>query len=354
MSNQLEPEFLDDIAIYQLRGGHGEGAEIRFKFNNKQICVSIFPSNGSSTMDTQHLGPGERPLQDHLVDVIDRSMTTDRDQYERLVNEVLDVILDVGRPLFSGPRSTVQDDDSLHPLLFPHVLYFRLDASFQTASLIPIDVSEGYSVEHSVDEDFEEGLKLRKDVPRFAPDEIKITHLLGQGANSVTAVVQVGGRKMFCKACGAGLNDSGQGREFPCMNEILNAFPDPSSIQVPQLLGYIHHQDTKQILGFVREWIPGHRLDDVDITPEKGQKWIVQISQTIERLHEHGIVWGDGKPNNIVIDEKDDAWLIDFGGGTTEGWVDGELSETIEGDNQALRRIIKFLSDGDGQSSLLH
>jgi len=343
MSNLSEPEFLDDIAVYQLRGGNGDGAEMRFKFNDKQICVSIFPSNGRSTKDTQHLGPGERPLQDHLVDVIDRSMTTDRDNDDSLVEEALIVILDVGRPLFGGPKSAVQDDDSLHPLLFPHVLYFRLVAPVQTASLIPINAGEGYSDEHTVDEDFEEGLKLRKDLPRFAPDEIKITHLFGHGANSVTAVVQAGGREMFCKACGTGLCNSGQREELPRMIDILNAFPDPSMIQVPQLLGYVHSKDTKQILGFVREWIPGHRLDDVDITPEKGQKWILQIIQTIERLHEHGIVWGDGKPNNIVIDEKDDAWLIDFGGGTTKGWVDAELAETIEGDKQALRRIAEFL-----------
>jgi hypothetical protein len=350
MSNSSEPEFLDDIAVYQLRGGNGDGAEMRFKFNDKQICVSIFPSNGRSTKDTQHLGPGERPLQDHLVDVIDRSMTWDHDKHDSLVEEALIAILDVGRPLFGGPQSAVQDDDSLQRLLFPGVIYFRLDAPGQCASLIPINAGEGYSAEPTIDEDFEEELKLREDLPRFTPDEIKITHLFGHGANSVTAVVQAGGREMFCKACGTGLCNSGQREELPRMIDILNAFPDPSMIEVPQLLGYVHHKDTKQILGFVRQWIPGRTLDDVTITPEKGQKWIKQISQTIERLYQHGIVWGDGKPNNIVIDEKDDAWLIDFGGGTTKGWVDEELAETTEGDKQALRRIVEYLDKGNGQS----
>jgi hypothetical protein len=35
---------------------------------------------------------------------------------------------------------------------------------------------------------------------------------------------------------------------------------------------------------------------------------------------------------------------IDLGGSWTEGWVDAELSETKEGDEQALKRILEFLA----------
>ena len=56
------------------------------------------------------------------------------------------------------------------------------------------------------------------------------------------------------------------------------------------------------------------------------------------------MIWGDGKPDNILIHDKiDDAWVIDFGGGYTKGWVDEELQETLEGDEQALGRIHDFL-----------
>lgn len=103
-------------------------------------------------------------------------------------------------------------------------------------------------------------------------------------------------------------------------------------------------------MGFLRQWVPGRRLSDIDITAttvEKRQKWILQISETIQYLHKHGLVWGDGKSSNIIIDEQDNAWLIDFGGGFTEGWVDEELSETKEGDEQALAKIVKLLSEGN-------
>ena len=131
---------------------------------------------------------------------------------------------------------------------------------------------------------------------------------------------------------------------------MLKAFPQSSMVQVPPIIGYIYHKDTKQVLGFLREWVPGRRLSDIDITAatlENREKWRSQISETTERLHEHGLVGGDGKPSNIVIDQKDDAWLIEFGGGYTNGWVDQELADTTEGDKQALRKIRDFIGKGE-------
>jgi Ser/Thr protein kinase RdoA (MazF antagonist) len=60
-------------------------------------------------------------------------------------------------------------------------------------------------------------------------------------------------------------------------------------------------------------------------------------------LHTQHIIWGDGKAANVIIDEQDDAWLIDFGGGWTDGWVDEELADTVEGDQQAISKIGTFL-----------
>lgn len=68
-----------------------------------------------------------------------------------------------------------------------------------------------------------------------------------------------------------------------------------------------------------------------------------QIRDTVEQMHQIGVVWGDGKASNVIIDEKENAWLIDFGGGWTDGWVDEELADSVEGDNQAVTRIMTFL-----------
>jgi len=69
------------------------------------------------------------------------------------------------------------------------------------------------------------------------------------------------------------------------------------------------------------------------------KKWAAQIESTVSELHSYGIVWGDGKPGNVIIDEHDDAWLVDFGGGYTPGWVDESLFLSVEGDLQAVKRI---------------
>ena len=47
----------------------------------------------------------------------------------------------------------------------------------------------------------------------------------------------------------------------------------------------------------------------------------------------------------IYIDTEDDAWLIGFGGGWTEGWVDEALADTVEGDEQAVERIMQFMEN---------
>lgn len=75
-------------------------------------------------------------------------------------------------------------------------------------------------------------------------------------------------------------------------------------------------------------------------------RWARQIRDTMAALHQAGIVWGDAKPDNILIDVHGDAWLIDFGGGRTEGWVDSDKAGTVDGDLQALERILMFIASG--------
>lgn len=71
--------------------------------------------------------------------------------------------------------------------------------------------------------------------------------------------------------------------------------------------------------------------------------WAKQISDDVGRLHSSGLVWGDAKAGNIVIDKGSKPWIIDFGGGSTVGWVDAHLADSVPGDLQGLRQILKFL-----------
>jgi hypothetical protein len=359
MSDIADEETMDEIAVSQLHAGEGDGADMVFTFNGRLISVSVFPTNGSSTQDSRHLGPEHRPLQDRLVDLIARATECQDDEYEELEDEALSIILDAGKPHFSQLGCSQEADALDHPvlfdLLFPKILYFHLQAGGPgPASLIPIEPSKAYTtlaIDPAIDEAFDEELDLVHSLPRYTPEEIVVTELFLRGTTSVTAAVKVHGQDMFCKSRGgpSGLRGTSEGHELECLGRILTQIPETQGLRVPRLLGYIQHKETNQVLGFLRKWIPGRRLSKVDIATtavDLRQKWISQIRDSIQNLHESGLVWGDGKPGNIIIDERDDAWLIDFGGGFTKGWVDEELAETTEGDEQALARIIKAL-DGD-------
>lgn len=142
----------------------------------------------------------------------------------------------------------------------------------------------------------------------------------------------------------------------------------PSVVKVPRLMGLI--ESHTGIVGFLMTYIPPYRhhleytlrcakatlgaddqhrdgtpLPATTISNARREKWSHQIEGTLAALHSQRIVWGDAKTANIVIDEvTDDAWVVDFGGGNTTGWIDRELRGSIEGDQQALRRIKKELA----------
>lgn len=236
--------------------------------------------------------------------------------------------------------------------IFPAISYFRLEAAAGRSSVIPIEASEAYAsltIDPILDGCVDEEIDVDPSLPRYVPEIIAITKVFLQGMSSVAASVQVHGRDMFCEARGQanGLYGTSEGQELECLEKMRSAFPRQGTVLIPQILGYVQHGETKHILGLLRHWVPGRRLSEIKVSSvaiETRRKWMSQIRGSLQRLHEQGLVWRDGKTSNIIIDdERDDAWLIDCGGGFTDGWVDEELSETMEGDEQALGKITKFL-----------
>ncbi|KAH0430444.1 hypothetical protein CcaCcLH18_07824 [Colletotrichum camelliae] len=73
------------------------------------------------------------------------------------------------------------------------------------------------------------------------------------------------------------------------------------------------------------------------------ERWAAQISTSLKELHDKDIIWGDAKAENILIDKDDNAWVIDFGGSYTHGWVDKEKAGTLAGDAQGLAKILDIL-----------
>lgn len=57
--------------------------------------------------------------------------------------------------------------------------------------------------------------------------------------------------------------------------------------------------------------------------------------------HAVDIVWGDVNPGNIVIDPELNVWVVDFGGGFIDGFVDKNLARTKEGDLDGIKGIFR-------------
>ncbi|KAK3933808.1 hypothetical protein QBC46DRAFT_401172 [Diplogelasinospora grovesii] len=87
----------------------------------------------------------------------------------------------------------------------------------------------------------------------------------------------------------------------------------------------------------------------VDLAPwsdcknEDRSRWSGQICESVKCLHAAGVAWGDAKPENVLVDKEGNAYLIDFGGSFTPGWVDEDKRETVEGDWQGVQRINDWL-----------
>lgn len=115
---------------------------------------------------------------------------------------------------------------------------------------------------------------------------------------------------------------------------------------VSRLGGLVTWDDGLSVMGLLIEYIYGSETLGYaaeDASKAEREKWAQQIRATVKRLHDANITWGDVKPDNVLIDANGDAWVIDFGGGCAEGWVDQELEGTKEGDLQGLSSIENFL-----------
>lgn len=57
----------------------------------------------------------------------------------------------------------------------------------------------------------------------------------------------------------------------------------------------------------------GERLRDRRLSPRETAVLMVKIARAVHYAHQHGVLHSDLKPSNILIDEKGEPWLTDFG-----------------------------------------
>jgi tRNA A-37 threonylcarbamoyl transferase component Bud32 len=123
-------------------------------------------------------------------------------------------------------------------------------------------------------------------------------------------------------------------------------------VKAPRLLGFVAYGNSKtETMGLLLENIEAPilltKLLSSSIPEEQRLEWSRTCETYIKTLHEHEIVWGDAKADNFIVDTSSSLWIIDFGGSYTEGWVDPEISETIEGDDMGFEKMQAALKGPD-------
>ncbi|KAG9664742.1 putative C6 transcription factor, partial [Aureobasidium melanogenum] len=146
-------------------------------------------------------------------------------------------------------------------------------------------------------------------------------------------------------------------REVEVLHRIREAGLAGPTHRLPVLEGLVVAGKQEQVVvGILMNFISSPKLgchlqspgfkDQIDLH----EKWEKQVRSTVTLLHEHGIVWGDVNPCNVAIDEAMNAWVIDFGGRNTVGFVDDDKAETKEGDWQGVERLFRDWLTGGGVS----
>ncbi len=194
------------------------------------------------------------------------------------------------------------------------------------------------------------GLPLGKtaadlNLPRFPSKQVIV---LEKYMGSRIVKVSAGGQVMCCKVADRWTQHAID-REFHCLEKISAAGLDPP-LRIPKLCGLIESAADDHFGGILITDItpnpetPNLGQIDVNNVPiSRRIKWARQIEDAIQKLHDIGVVWGDAKADNVLIDRNDNTWIIDFGGGWTDNWVQVELANSVKGDLQGLKAILHFL-----------
>lgn len=198
-----------------------------------------------------------------------------------------------------------------------------------------------------VEEELAEGLNAW--TKHYAPSQVEIIYDRTQDVlvKSPRRVHIRGGKDTyFFKPFCLGGSHEMVSHELAAFEKIAMANLSPG-LRICRLHGVVGEMEGNRLLGMlltlVDERLPLDRAK-ASASDLLKSRWATQIKESLAELHEAGLVWGDVKPHNVLIDTQDNAWLVDFGGSYTEGWVDRDEAGTVEGGLHGLAKIQEFLS----------
>ncbi|KAL2072312.1 hypothetical protein VTL71DRAFT_11655 [Oculimacula yallundae] len=266
------------------------------------------------------------------------------DPFEAMTHWVVTPFFPVFRELAPQLSSTPQMQ-TLQEYFNPLTFFFTLKVVNGTLTPIPTP-EKSHNLEFLTPSMELPPFLLDADVPIFNPSSLNVDwDPESEGAQFPTKVFGDKHEPYFFKATARG-NSAAITREIEMLLSLERAGLS-AKIRVPRLSGYVQDNGQKNVIGLLltyierKDTLQGILLDKPELALRK--KWFLNIEYMLKLLHKADIVWGDAKADNILIDMANKAWMIDFGGSYTFGWVDKDKINTIEGDLQGLQRIKEYL-----------
>ncbi|KAH7478218.1 hypothetical protein FOMA001_g9790 [Fusarium oxysporum f. sp. matthiolae] len=356
--NQWPPKV-----ISVLTGGEvDDDSTISVRYNGRCFCIHMSPhflhnSPKATALYLRYLqaiqpeGPGEF------------EGIFEEDVYEWVIQLFFPIFMQLApEPLPSFDPDKIRTGEAkpvLSEYLFPQTFGCRLEAIDETFIPRHIDNNGGLVpcrtwLNNSILDDLETWARF------FDPSEIEIDfakpeHSLDRMPTKVRVDLDGLGQKTICffKAFGPGITGGPLNKELNVYKSILMSHLS-EDVFVGRLVGIAHEHENDSTVGLLLRYIDqrGTLYDAVEDNPDPKlrKKWAAQIGKAVHELHKVGGVWGDAKPENILIDKDDNAWITDFEGGYTHGWVDPDKAGTVEGDLQGLQRINRFIFEGPRDS----
>ncbi|KAI9812371.1 MAG: hypothetical protein M1826_002838 [Phylliscum demangeonii] len=273
-------------------------------------------------------------------------------RHQRFVVEVLRTVFPLDSPILKTSKEA--DADQLYDEAIGHLadaMAMLLQAFYRKLAPVCDQIALDQHLQRFYFTLSANGRALISDaqtVPRIRPEDVMVLKELW--ADNVCKVSVRG--EIMCLKKGGWLHAS-LASEYKALKELLDhGLPD--RVRVPRLKGIVvvsgDDEEPVMALGVLMTYIdadpwegPMGRVKLDSVAREQRERWWTQIRNTLTELHEDGVVWGDAKPDNVLLDRDQNAWIVDFGGSWTEGWVDEDLAGTIAGDEQGLHRILERL-----------
>ncbi len=148
---------------------------------------------------------------------------------------------------------------------------------------------------------------------------------LGNGANGIVYLAEHKGERVALKMSDNGLSVTSEVNVLKSFAKVQGSALGPALLDVDD---WIRH--TGKISFYVMEYIEGP--DFLSFIQQKGGSWtavlVLQLLKDLEKLHQNGWVFGDLKPENLIVTgQPAKIRCVDVGGTTIQGRAIKEFTE---------------------------